>query len=142
MPNKSSISWEGGMSFDAELNGHHFFIDANECVGGKDKGPRPKGLLLTALAGCTGMDVVSILKKMKIEEYKLNIDVEGDLTDIHPKYYYKILVKFNFEGKELNLEKIKKAVVLSETRYCGVSEMFRKAAEINTQIYLNGELTE
>ena len=129
------------MTFDAELNGHHFFIDANESVGGKDRGPRPKGLLLTALAGCTGMDVVSILKKMKVENYNLNIDVKGDLTEMHPKYYNKIQVKFYFQGTTLNLDKIKKAVELSETRYCGVSEMFRKAAEISTQIYINGELS-
>jgi len=141
MSGKTRVSWVGDMIFDAELNEHHFFMDADEEFGGLDKGPRPKGLLLTALAGCSGMDVVSILKKMKFENYKLYIDVEGHLTEDHPKYYNKIIVKYYFEGSDLNIDKIKKAVELSDTRYCGVSAMLSKAADINAKIYLNGELT-
>jgi len=136
---KTTINWLGDMAFDAELNGHHFTIDAHAGVGGKDQGPRPKGLMLSSLAGCTGMDVVSILKKMKVTDYKLSIDVQGELTDEHPKYYHKIIVEYKFKGNDLPENKLQKAINLSETRYCGVSEMLRKVAEIKTIIFVNGE---
>jgi len=139
MPHNTKISWLGKMAFDAELNDHHFTLDATEAVGGENKGPRPKGLILTAIAGCTGMDVVSILKKMKVTNYKMDIDVSGELTDEHPKVYHTISVEFKFRGNNLPESKIKKAVDLSETRYCGVSAMIRKAAKIETKIYLNNE---
>ena len=139
MKQKSTITFIDKMAFDVELNGHHFTLDASEQVGGEDKGPRPKGLMLSALGGCTGMDVVSILRKMKVTEYKLNIDVSGELTDEHPKIYHTITIEFKFKGNNLPESKIKKAVELSETRYCGVSEMLRKAAKLTTIIYINGE---
>ncbi len=139
MKQKSIVTFIDKMAFDVELNRHHFTIDAGAKVGGEDKGPRPKGLLLSALGGCTGMDVVSILRKMKVTEYELNIDVLGELTNEHPKIYHTITVEFKFAGNDLPVSKIQKAVELSETRYCGVSDMLRKAAEIKIKIYINGE---
>jgi len=137
MKAKTKLQWLNGMAFDAELNGHHFIIDAEGRVGGKDLGPRPKGLVLSALAGCTGMDVVSILGKMKIENYELNITVEADQTENHPKVYQNIVVNFLFIGKDLPVEKLKRAVELSETRYCGVTAMLRKSTSVNSKIFLN-----
>lgn len=131
--------WNGEMEFDSELNGHHMIIDANEEVGGHDNGPRPKGLLLTALTGCTGMDVVSILKKMKVQNYKFWMDADADQTTEHPKHYSKIYLTYFFEGQDLPVEKIKKAVKLSEESYCGVSFMLKKAADFETKIIVNGE---
>lgn len=132
-------TWNSNMEFDSEINGHHIILDANAEVGGNDKGPRPKGLLLTALTGCTGMDVVSILKKMKVEDYKFWMEADADQTTEHPKYYSKIYLTYNFEGDKLPFEKIKKAVKLSEESYCGVSFMLAKAAELITKIIVNGE---
>lgn len=131
--------WNGDMEFDSELNGHHMTIDASAEVGGNDKGPRPKGLLLTALTGCTGMDVVSILKKMKVSDYKFWLEADADQTSEHPKYYSKIYLNYNFIGDDLPLDKIKKAVSLSEEKYCGVSFMLKKAALLETRIIVNGE---
>ena len=128
------VSWKDKMAFEAEVNGHKIMLDAAEAVGGEDRGPRPKPLMLTALAGCTGMDVISILKKMRVEVEDFDVTVEGDLTDEHPKQYYKMNVIYTFKGKDLPLEKLKKAVSLSEERYCGVSAMFKKAIEITTEI--------
>ena len=96
--------------------------------------------MLSSLAGCTGMDVVSILKKMKVTDYKLGIDVSGEPTNEHPKIYHTITVEYKFKGQNLPESKIKKAINLSETRYCGVSEMLRQAAEIKTIIFINGEI--
>lgn len=137
MKNSTHVKWLEGMSFKSTQYGHDIILDADEKVGGTDKGTRPKVLLLTALAGCTGMDVVSILKKMKVTDYKLDISVDGELTEEHPKIYHTITVTFNFTGTELPEDKIKRAVELSETRYCGVSAMLRKAAQITNIIRIN-----
>lgn len=137
---KTVVKWTKEMSFDVELNGHHFAIDANQDNGGNDSGPRPKALMLSALGGCTGMDVVSILKKMKVVDYELSITVTADQTDHHPKILKNIMVHYDFSGKNLPEKKLKRAVELSETAYCGVSAMLKKASELNHQIRLNGEI--
>ena len=142
MKESTRIKWLNKMAFDVELNGHHFTIDADPRFGGENQGPKPKGLLLTSLSGCTGMDVVSILKKMKIEDYQLEINVEGELTEKHPRIYHTINLNFVFKGEQLPEDKIKKAVELSETRYCGVTEMLRRSSKIKTKIFLNGENIE
>ena len=124
--------WKGNMAFEWTVNGHKVMIDAMEAVGGEDKGPRPKPFMLASLGGCTGMDVISILKKMKVSENlkDFSVEVDGELTTEHPKHYISMHVKYIFtakEGVELPTEKLKKAVNLSEERYCGVSEVYRKA---------------
>jgi len=137
MKDTISLSWMQGMAFETEINGHKITIDANESVGGNNSGPRPKPLMMVALAGCTGMDVVSILKKMRVEYDNLEIKVEGDLTEEHPKHFTKMKVIYVFTGKNLPLDKIQKAVNLSEDRYCGVSVSYKKAMEIEYEIVLN-----
>ena len=116
-----NTTWRENMSFESEVNGHRIILDAKEEVGGHDQGPRPKPLMLAALGGCTGMDVISILKKMRVEIKGLNVRVEGDLTEDHPRRFSKMHVIYEFEGENLPLEKLEKAVNLSEDRYCGVS---------------------
>ena len=128
------VSWLENMAFKAEINGHEIILDAAEQVGGENRGPRPKPLMLTALAGCTGMDVVSILKKMRVELDDFNVIVEGDLTEEHPKQFSKMHVIYEFKGKDLPLEKLKKAVSLSEERYCGVNALYKKVIEVTSEI--------
>ena len=128
------INWKEKMAFSAEVNGHEIMLDAAEKVGGENRGPRPKPLMLAALAGCTGMDVVSILKKMRVEVEDFNVSVEGDLTEEHPKQFSKMHVVYEFKGKDLPMDKLKKAVSLSEERYCGVSATYRQAMEITSEI--------
>ncbi len=139
MSSKSIVTHLDGMSFNVELQGYNFKIDSIPEYGGQNKGPTPKPLLLSALGGCTGMDVVSILKKMKLPEFKLQVEVEGFQKDVHPKVYTHIIVRYKFEGEGLSLDKIEKAVHLSETQYCGVSAMLSKSAELSAEIYINGE---
>jgi putative redox protein len=112
-------------------------MDADESVGGTGTGPRPKPLLLSALAGCTGMDVVAILKKMQVEFDGFSMNVNGELTEEHPRIFDKINIVYQFTGKDLPLDKIKKAVELSQEKYCGISAMLGKAAEITYEIELN-----
>ena len=128
------VNYLENMAFEADVNGHKIILDAAEQVGGENRGPRPKPLMLTALAGCTGMDVVSILKKMRVTFDDFNVTVEGDLTEEHPKQYYKMNVIYEFKGNDLPLEKLKKAVSLSEENYCGVSALYKKAIEITSEI--------
>jgi len=132
--NKVELNWTDAMAFDVEVNGHHFMIDAEPHVGGLDRGPRPKPLTLASLGGCTGMDVVSILTKMRVKLDAFNVSVEGDLTDEHPKYYHTIRIIYTFKGKDLPMDKLKKAVNLSQERYCGVTAMLEKAAKIEHKI--------
>lgn len=126
------------MSFEVEISGHKLIIDADENVGGENKGARPKPLMLAALAGCTSMDVISILRKMKVEFDDFNVSVEGDLTEEHPKYYKSMHVIYDIKGNNLPLEKIKKAVNLSEDKYCGVSALYKKVIPVTSEIRLNG----
>jgi putative redox protein len=128
------VNWLEKMAFEAEVNGHKIVLDAAEQVGGENRGPRPKPFMLTALAGCTGMDVVSILKKMRVELEGFNVIVEGDLTEEHPKQFYKMNVIYEFKGKDLPMEKLEKAISLSEERYCGVSAMYKKVIELSSEI--------
>jgi putative redox protein len=134
MKNKVDVTWTEGMSFDANINNHKIVLDAVEAVGGKDRGPRPKPLMLVSLGGCTGMDVVSMLKKMRVEYKGLNVEVEGELTEEHPKVYHTITINYIFKGKDLPMEKLEKAVNLSQDRYCGVTAMLQKAATIKHNI--------
>lgn len=128
------VDWLENMAFKAEVNGHEIMLDAVEGVGGENRGPRPKPLMMVALAGCTGMDVISILKKMRVEVDGFAVRVVGDLTEEHPKHFEKMHVIYEFKGKDLPMDKLKKAINLSEERYCGVSVSYRKAMGITSEI--------
>lgn len=142
MAHETTLSFLGGMAFDVELNGHHFTLDAEEEFGGTDRGPRPKDLLLSSLAGCTGMDVVALLRNRKMPFETFTVTADADLTDEHPKIYSAIRLTYSFTGHDLDGRKIAKAVALSMERYCGVTAMLQKAAMISHTILLNGEPLE
>jgi putative redox protein len=133
-----NTAWAGNMAFEAEITGHKVLMDAGEEVGGKDGGPRPKPLLIAALTGCTGMDVISILRKMQVADLleSFEIKTETEATDEHPKTYTKmhLIYEFKSKGESLPLDKIEKAVKLSQERYCGVSALLEKALELSYEI--------
>ena len=127
--------WLDGMAFENTVDGHSFTVDAAEQFGGRNLGPRPKLLLLNALAGCTGMDVVSMLTKMRQKLSWFNIHVEGDLGDEHPKTYQAIRLTYQFRKSDnLDEEKVLKAVTMSQEQYCGVSAMLKKVCELGWNI--------
>lgn len=134
MTNKIELNWKGAMLFESVAPEGSVLVDAAEDVGGQGKGLRPKAMMLTSLAGCSGMDVASLLKKMRAEVDDFKIEVEAHLTDEHPKFYDKVHVIYRFYGSDFKKDKIEKAVNLSVERYCGVMEMFRKFAEVTTEI--------
>ncbi len=139
MSHKITTNWKGNMLFDSDNpSGHHVLMDTD--VEGKAReGLSPKALMLSSLAGCSGLDVVSILDKMKIDNYDLKMEVEGLLTDEHPKYYHTVILDYHFTGKDLNQEKINRAVQLSIDKYCGVMEMFRRFAEVKTNVHFHNK---
>lgn len=134
MTNKVEINWKEKMNFESVAAEGSVYLDADEKVGGQGKGVRPKALMLTALGGCTSMDVISLLKKMRAEVADFKVEVEAEMTEEHPKYYNKVKVIYKFYGKDFKKDKIEKSVNLSIERYCGVFAMFRKFAEVSTEI--------
>ncbi len=126
--------WLNKMAFESDVYGHKLILDAGPIVGGENRGPRPKTIMLASLGGCTGMDVISILTKMRIAVESLNVKVEGVLSEEFPKQYIKMHVTYEFTGKNLPLDKLQKAVDLSENRYCGVSAVYKKAIEMTSEI--------
>jgi len=124
----------GGMAFDIDVLGFNMKVDAHGDVGGENLGPPPKPLMLAALAGCTGMDVVSMLRKMKVGYDSFSVTVEGNLTAEHPKQYDKMLIIYALKGKDIPREKVEHAVKLSMEKYCGVSAVYRKALELDYRI--------
>lgn len=127
--------WTQKSQFESDNpSGHSFTMFDKSQDNGDVIGFAPKALMLSSLAGCSGLDVVSLLEKMRAEVADFKIEVTAELTDEHPKFYNKVKVDYHFTDSELQPEKIQKAVNLSVTKYCGVMEMFRQFAEVTTEV--------
>ncbi len=131
--------WMGKMQFNALVNGHTIIMDGPEKVGGEDNGPIPKPFVLTALSGCTGMDIVSLLRKEKKEVKELNIKVTGEISKQHPIEYLAMHVVYDFKGDESYKDAALNAVTLSQEKYCGVSHMLKKALPVTWEVNYNGQ---
>ena len=140
MEHKVITHWKGNAQFESDNpSGKTLFMDTSEEYGGHNSGLRPKAMMLSALAGCSGLDVVSILDKMKVKISDFRMDTYGELTEEHPKYYHTVSVEYHFYGENLDENKIKKAVNLSIEKYCGVMEMFRRFAKVKTSIHYHNK---
>jgi len=133
---KTRVTLQDGMHFSGELEGFEILLDADPQFGGAGKGPRPKGLTLTSLAGCTAMDVIAILRKMGIEPEAFSVDAESELTEEHPRIFQRIKLTYRLKGANLSRAKVEKAVKLSQERYCGVSAMLQQAVPIDSEILI------
>ena len=134
---KTTLEWSGDLSFAAELQGHRLALDADARFGGQNRGPRPKPLVLTALGGCTGMDVVSLLKKMQMPFDALAVEVEGEAREEHPQVYTRIHLRYILKGSQLDRDKIDKAIALSRDKYCAIHAMLSKSVPISHEVVLN-----
>lgn len=134
MKNSIQVDWKNGMAFEANVDGFKILVDSSVEGGGENKGPRPKPLMMVALAGCTGMDVVSILQKMRVDLDGFSVKTEGELTEEHPKHFTKMHLIYQFKGKNLPVDKLEKAIGLSLERYCGVHASYSKIMEITHEI--------
>lgn len=133
MADKITTDWKGGLTFESDNpSGKTVIMDTD--IEGQDEryGLGPKAMMLSSLAGCSALDVISILDKMKspIDDFK--IEVSGELTDEHPRYYHSVIVDYHFYGSDLDKNKCERAVELSIEKYCGVMEMFRQFAKVET----------
>lgn len=133
---KTSIQthWQKNMAFDSQVGSHSVRTDAPATAGGDDSAASPKKLMMVALAGCTGVDVVEILKKMRVEFDDLAITIEAELTDEVPSVYSAMHIVYAFKGENLSEDKLKRAVELSQDKYCGVSMMYKKIMDITWEI--------
>ena len=126
---KTITKWKKGHEFTSHQDHNTIQID-----GSRKNGISPKSLLLSGLAGCSGIDVVDILTKMKVKFSNLEIDAEATLTDKNPKVFKHIQLIFQLKTAKENKIKVKKAIDLSLEKYCGVSAMLSKSTEIDYSI--------
>lgn len=128
-----STHFESGLSFNALIDQYQVPMDTTE-ESSRQYGPSPKKLMLAALAGCTGIDVVSILNKMKVDFSDFYVDIDATLTEEHPKIYNKVTIHYKIKVSESNKTKMERAVQLSMEKYCGVSAMFSAFAAVDFTI--------
>lgn len=129
---KTTTIWKSGHAFDSFKENAKIEIDAKG-------GFNPKALLLSGLAGCTGVDVVDILEKMRVPFADLKIEVETEQTAEPPKVFKDIHIHYIVTTAEENREKVKKAIDLSLDKYCGVSAMLKKNSKIDYTITIQHE---
>ncbi|HTX87647.1 MAG TPA: OsmC family protein [Bacteroidales bacterium] len=134
-------NWLGKMVFESQVEEFSFQMDSDEIYGGTHQGPRPKPMMLGLLAGCTGMDIVSILQKKRIFPDRFRITATGDTREEHPKYYRTIRLLFEFEGKDFEnnpevLAKVERAIHLSLENYCAISAMIKNTVTVTREIVL------
>jgi len=128
------VSWQGGMGFLGRTeSGHEVLLD-----GAQERGPRPMEMLLVALGGCTGMDVVSILQKMREPLEGLELEISGHRAEEHPRVYTDIEIRYRAKGEGLDPEKVRRAVELSARRYCSVGNMLGRVARLSYLVEVNG----
>lgn len=121
-----------GLTFTAKGDTNHWItMDGPEKLGGSDAGSRPKELVLMALAGCTGSDVVSILQKKRVNLSDFEINITAQQTETHPKVFSHVDLEYVFYGKDIKEKDVERAIELSTQTYCDVSAMLQKAMTIN-----------
>lgn len=135
------VRWLTDLAFEAKNEqGLRYFMDSLQEDGSPGIGPKPMEMLLSALAGCTGMDVVSILKKMRVGIKEFYMEVEGKRAEEHPKVYTEIRLTYNLKIENpADKEKVLKAVSLSQEKYCSVGAMLKKAARYEYRVVVNDE---
>ncbi|MDR5694891.1 MAG: OsmC family protein [Armatimonadota bacterium] len=123
------------MRFDGfASSGSSITLDAHPDHGGSGAGPTPMESVLIALAGCTGMDVVSILRKMRAPLAGMRIEVNAQRAPEHPKVFTQIHVRYVAWGEGLQHDQVEKAATLSQEKYCSVSAMLKKTADLTYEV--------
>ncbi len=137
---KAYVKQINGISFVGKTDSNHWItMDGPEDFGGSNAGIRPKELMLLALAGCTGSDVVSILQKKRIDVQSFEINITAEMSEDHPKVYTSMNIEYLFKGKGIKDSDVQRAIELSQTKYCGVTKMYEKAMEITHSFTVHNE---
>jgi len=130
-PSVVRVKWIDGMRFVAtDSTGHSIVMDASKQGGGEGSGFSPLQLLLAALGGCTGIDIVDIMRKQRQPLDDLEIIVSGERVKEPPRVYNKIHVEYRVKGKDIKEKAVQRAIGLSEEKYCSVGAMLRAKAEV------------
>lgn len=138
MTHNVTTTWKGKMQFEStNPSGETVLINVGEENGGEGAGLRPKAMMLASLAGCSGLDVASLIEKMRLEVADFKIETIANLTEEEPKIYDQVTVEYHFYGANLNETKLQRAVDLSVEKYCGVMEMFRKFATVEIKTFFH-----
>lgn len=137
MTHEVEAVWMGKMQFNALVGGHTVIMDAPARAGGEDLGPIPKPFMLSALAGCTGMDVVALLRKAGIEMERFDVGVSGEISKAPPIAYTNIHVTYNIHGDAAHEEEALKTVQRSQNEICGVSSMLKKVVPVTWAVHYN-----
>jgi putative redox protein len=136
----AKLKWTDGIRFEGtSVFGHRIVTDGARAAGGRESGYKPTELVMYGLAGCTGVDVVSILTKMRQNISGVEIEVKGYQPDDYPKLFNRIEIKYIFTGKNLDRDKIEQAIKLSEEKYCSVSLTLRGIANITSTFEIREE---
>ena len=138
MKKRVSVKWEHNLMFQGIADNRIIDLDAGLNEGGNGAGMRPKALLLIALGGCTGMDVVNLLTKMREKFSSFEVNIEATINPEQPLVYNGFEVTYLISGKEIHTPKVVKAVTMSMNTYCGVASMLRKVAPVTYHIIVNG----
>lgn len=135
---RAKVRWSEGLQFvGTSESGHALVLDTRAEVGGLEAGPSPMELVLIALGGCTGMDVVSILRKMRVEWERFEVGLEAERAEEHPKAFTEIHMTYRIWGADIPEDKLKKAIDLSLERYCSVGAMLAKSTKISYEYQIN-----
>lgn len=138
MKHQVDTMWMGGMRFNALVQGHTIVMDAPERVGGANEGPIPKPLILTALAGCTGMDVVNLLRKAGKELTRFEVRVSGELSPDQPMTYLSAHLIYDMHGLAEDEDDAVLAVKRSQEELCGVHDMLKRIMPVTSEVHFNG----
>ncbi|HHY54584.1 MAG TPA: OsmC family protein [Chloroflexi bacterium] len=131
---KAQVTWLGGMKFEAVADsGHPIILDAAPDVGGANEGSRPMELMAMSLAGCTAMDVISILRKKRQEVTGFEVKVDADRASQHPHVFTAITITYVLRGRGIDPAAVERAMQLSEEKYCPAQAMLRAVAPITLQ---------
>lgn len=137
---KAQMTWLSGMALEGTAeSGHRVVVDSSPDVGGENRGFRPTELTLISLMGCTGIDVLSILQKMRVTVEAFDMDADADRRETHPKIFEHVTVNYRLTSPDCTPAQLERAVTLSAERYCTVSAMLEPPVAIRRVIYLNGE---
>jgi putative redox protein len=121
----------GGIALAGVSDSNHWVtLDGPEDFGGYSAGSRPMELILLGLAGCAAMDVLSILKKKRIELNDFNMDVEAERAEDHPKVFTKIILNYIFTGKNIHTSDVERSIELTGEKYCSATAMLKDVVDI------------
>lgn len=137
---KCQTQWIGEMGFESQIRGHKVLMDAkSDNTDATERGPTPKELLLASICGCSGIDVVSILKKMRVDLLSCSVNAQTETTQNHPSIFSEVKLQFYIRSSNIKPDQALRAVVLSMTKYCGVSAMIVPSSPIGYEVFVNEE---